>query len=203
MEIGAIYCDMDQVLVNFLGGARKVLGKEFNDPCLGKDNDKWVVLATVPSFWTNLDWMPCASILWEEIKGRNTFILSACPPKELNPLCPEQKKLWCQIQLGLSTERVHTVSRSEKQNFAVTDGKPNLLIDDHYGNVNDWCKAGGYAIHHHTIPETMTQLRQFVSQEACHHCGGTGARLGYGDNLIDCVWCASTGVAPKTLQSNS
>jgi hypothetical protein len=162
MEIGAIYCDMDQVLVNFLGGARKALGKEFNDPCLGHDNDKWVILATKPSFWLDLEWMPNAYALWKEIKDQNAFILTACPPIDLNPLCPDQKKAWCKVRLGVPSERVHTVSRLEKKEFAVTNGKPNLLIDDHHGNVADWCKAGGYAIHHFTIPETLNELRQFV-----------------------------------------
>ena len=161
MEIGAIYCDMDQVLVNFLGGARKALGKEFNDACLGEDNDKWVVLATKPSFWLDLDWMPHADLLWQEIKNKNTYILSACPPVELNPLCPDQKKIWCKVRLALPMNRVHTVTRKEKVNFAFTDGKPNLLIDDHFGNVEDWRNAGGYAIHHHTVPETLTALMQF------------------------------------------
>jgi hypothetical protein len=162
MEIGAIYCDMDQVLVNFLGGARKAIGREFNDPVEFGGEEKWPVIGLMPSFWLDLEWMPGAQLLWTEIKDRNTYILSATPKVEIVPLCSLQKKEWCVREMGIASDRVLTVTRKEKKNFAVTNGKPNLLIDDHLGNVTDWQDAGGYGIHHHTIPETIEELRQFV-----------------------------------------
>lgn len=151
---------MDQVLVNFLGGARKALGKEFNDPSLGPDSNKWKLLATIPEFWTNLEWMPNANRLWTYIKDYDTYILSACPHPDDHPTCPDEKKEWCRIQLGVSHERVHTVRRSQKKDYAVVTGTPNLLIDDHPKNVLEWELAGGIAILHHTVPETLIALKQ-------------------------------------------
>jgi hypothetical protein len=151
---------MDQVLVNFLGGARKALGKEFNDPCLGPDHDKWLILAKLPAFWVNLEWMPGAQLLWHNIKGKNTYILSACPRKDENPMCPTEKKAWCERELGIPQSRVFTVDMIEKKNFAKDDA-PNLLIDDHLGNVLDWQAAGGIGIHHNTVPETLEELKQY------------------------------------------
>ena len=65
-----IYCDLDQVLVNFLGGAKKALYDagidiEFNakDQHLEKDQ-KWEILKQVPKFWANLEFMPDGMILW-------------------------------------------------------------------------------------------------------------------------------------------
>lgn len=154
----SIYCDMDQVLVNFLGGARKALGMEFNDARLGTDSDKWRIIAEMPGFWRSLEWMPQAHLLWNRIKDRDTYILSACPPEKESPLCPGEKKLWCSDQLGIQEHRVHTVSRAEKALFATSEGRPNLLIDDHPRNVSEWQSAGGIAILHHTIPETLREL---------------------------------------------
>lgn len=160
MHIGAIFCDMDQVLVNFLGGARRALGMEFNDPKFpGQNRDKWLFLATIPLFWDNLPWMPEAQILWDRIKGPNTYILSACPLLEENPTCPGEKMTWCVRELGVSPGQVLTVHRRrEKKNFATTNGKANLIIDDHIDTINGWRDAGGIAIHHHTIPETLYEL---------------------------------------------
>ena len=154
----SIYCDMDQVLVNFLGGARRALGMEFNDPRLGSDKDKWFIIAQMPGFWRSLHWMPQAPLLWERIKDKNTYILSACPLPEEAPLCPTEKKLWCADNLNLHENRVHTVKRAEKARYAQTNGIPNLLIDDHPRNVSEWEAAGGIAILHHTIPETLSEL---------------------------------------------
>lgn len=156
-----IYCDMDQVLVNFLGGTRKVFGMEFNDARLGSDTDKWRVLAEIPGFWKTLDWMPQAHLLWDRIKHRDTYILSACPPPNESPLCPVEKKEWCVEQLSVSVERVHTVKRGEKALFATHQGQPNLLIDDHPRNCLEWKDAGGIVIEHRTVPMTLLELERY------------------------------------------
>jgi 5'(3')-deoxyribonucleotidase len=92
---------MDQVLVNFLGGGRKALGREIND--LGMDNDKWPILINQnPTFWLNLEWMPNAQKIWERIRKKDVYVLTAIPSLELNPIAGPQKKLWCERELGIS-----------------------------------------------------------------------------------------------------
>lgn len=160
IHVRRIYCDMDQVLVNFLGGARRAFGKEFNDPSLGKDDAKWVTLATMPGFWLNLEWMPDAQKIWERIKDKDTYILSACPSPDLNPLCAPEKKQWCVRELGIAPERIITVfKRTDKYSYA-RKGHPTLLIDDHYENCMNWTLRDGMCIWHHTVPETLLELRR-------------------------------------------
>ena len=156
-----IYCDMDQVLVNFLGGGRKALGREIND--LGLDNDKWPVLINeFTTFWLNLEWMPNAQKIWERIHKKDVYILTACPPVELNPLAGPQKKQWCERELGISQDRVITVpDRKGKLKYSRHGGRPNLIIDDHLSTVMDWCLRDGNAVWHHTVPETLEDLKQF------------------------------------------
>jgi 5'-nucleotidase len=153
-----VYCDLDQVLVNFLGGAKRLFGKEFNDPLLGSNDDKWVRIASHPGFWSELPWMPRGRVLWDRLVPYNPFILSACPPAELNPTCSTEKREWCTIQLEIASERVYTVNRADKQSYAFTDSQPNLLIDDHPHNVAEWRAAGGIAVHHQSITETLQEL---------------------------------------------
>jgi hypothetical protein len=153
-----VYCDMDQVLVNFLAGARAALGREFNDPCLGTDQEKWRKIQNIQGFWANLEWMPGAILLWERIKPYSPHILSAAPHEDDAPSCPAEKTIWCRQELVLPDERIHIVRRSEKKDFAVIDGVVNMLIDDHPRNVAEWREAGGIAILHTTVPETLREL---------------------------------------------
>jgi hypothetical protein len=156
LNIEAIYCDMDQVIVNFLGGARKALGREFNDPVEFGGEDKWPSIGQMPTFWLDLEWMPGARQIWNLIKDKDSYILSAIPRVEVVPLCSIQKKEWCIREMEICPARALTVARADKKNFA---GPRKLLIDDHGGNCQDWQAAGGVAIHHHTVPETLRELK--------------------------------------------
>jgi len=153
-----VYVDLDQVLVNFLAGARKALGKEFNDPSLGTDPEKFRHLSdTCINFWLNLEWMPGAESLWNQLRQYNPFILSATPPADIYPSCPAEKIQWCIDNLGITKDRVFIVSRKEKREFSNPD---SLLIDDHPTNVREWRENGGTAILHHTVTETLNEITQ-------------------------------------------
>jgi len=47
-ELPTIFCDMDQVLVNFLKGSEAVLGKPFNE--IDKDK-RWPKIGQKKDFW--------------------------------------------------------------------------------------------------------------------------------------------------------
>ena len=50
--------------------------------------------------------------------------------------------------------------RSQKQQYATTDGKPNILIDDYMKNINEWEKKGGIGIHHTDPRKTINELKR-------------------------------------------
>ena len=155
-----IYCDMDQVVVNFLLGARHSLGVEFNDPSFSNEAEKWERISKFPEFWYTLPWMPNAEALWNRIKHHSPYVLTAFP--NLSPNAVAQKKLWCSHHLGLPDHRCLTVpKREDKQIFAITGNIPNLLIDDHPKNIQEWIAAGGIGIIHHTVPETLERLTEY------------------------------------------
>jgi len=63
-DLPEIYCDMDQVLVDFIGGAEEVIGMPFAQ---AEKDDRWEAIKNTKDFWANLDWMPGAKRLYSFI----------------------------------------------------------------------------------------------------------------------------------------
>ena len=71
-----IYCDMDMVLVDFLGGAKEVLGVDFRQ---ANKEQRWTILDAEPNFFANLKPMPDWKTLWNFIRKFDPYILTAAP----------------------------------------------------------------------------------------------------------------------------
>lgn len=158
-KLPQIYCDMDQVLVNFIGGANEVLRARGlpNFPEADKE-EKWSALKSVPKFWANLKPMPDGLLLWKFIRQHNAWILST--PSRRMETCRPEKIEWVRKHLG-NVEHIYLVPREDKQKFAMSeDGTPNLLIDDHIKNINEWESKGGIGIRHINTMKTISQLRK-------------------------------------------
>lgn len=163
-KLGTIYCDMDGVLADFMKGAHDVLGHAFDDKDLNKMNpnhkqntrDK---VAKHPGFWEDLPLMPGALQLWKFINKYNAHILTAYP--SWDPGGKKGKRIWVKKHLNnLPDERFHAVQRAEKQDYAKTDGKPNILIDDYIKNIKEFEAAGGIGIHHIDAETTISKLKK-------------------------------------------
>ena len=150
---------MDQVLVNLMGGANRVLAAAGLKPFPQEEKDaKWEALSKVPKFWANLEPMSDAMMLWRYIKPHQTHILST--PSKRMATCKPEKLEWIRKHLG-NVEQIYLVPRENKQKFAVTsDGTPNLLIDDYEKNIKEWVAKGGIGIRHINSINTISQLRK-------------------------------------------
>ena len=73
-DLPEIYCDMDQVLCDFMKGADKALGSSFVQ---ADKATRWAKIAQTKNFWANLAWMPGAKRLYSFIAKYNPHILSA------------------------------------------------------------------------------------------------------------------------------
>ena len=148
-----IYCDLDQVLVDFLGAAEQVLGEPYTS------EKKYVLEEISPNFYRNLEWIEGGFCLWEFLSKFEMEILSASP-RTWMPNAKKDKNEWIDENLGEEVKR-NLVSRHEKKNFALSEkGQPNLLIDDHLKNVSEWQLAGGVAIHHTSLEKTLRKLQE-------------------------------------------
>ena len=73
-ELPDIYCDMDQVLCNFLKGADEAIGGSFVQ---APKDTRWGKINQTKDFWANLEWMPGGKRLWQFISRYDPYILSA------------------------------------------------------------------------------------------------------------------------------
>jgi len=158
-----LYVDMDQVLVNFLDGAEKVLGKAYTDKeywMKDSSGDKKSLLTKkAPNFFRDLDWMPDGKQLWNFISKHRPNILSAHPTKWM-PNSKKDKATWLSRN-AKGTNDIHLVKREDKQKYAISpSGQPNILIDDHPKNIKEWQAKGGVGVLHKSAKETITKLRK-------------------------------------------
>ena len=154
-DLPAIYCDMDEVLCAFLKGAKKAIGGDF--PSEDKDK-RWKLISQTKDFWANLDWMPGAERLHDFITRYDAYILSAYSNRDRNSKVGKMK--WLKKNTKFKRANIHLVMRSEKQIYAMTDGKPNVLIDDYMKNIKEWEAKGCIGIHHTNVGKTISELKK-------------------------------------------
>ena len=114
-------------------------------------------------FWAELPPMPDMKQLWGFISTFQPNILTAVPAVRLvwDPPAGIQKAMWCEKNLGISRDRVYAVQRRDKKHFAKSsDGRPNVLIDDHQNNIQEFKSAGGIAIHHTSASNSIAELEK-------------------------------------------
>ena len=59
-----------------------------------------------------------------------------------------------------SRNDVYTVKRKDKKHFNTAhDGRPNVLIDDHIKNIEEWRVGGGLGVHHTSADSSIKQLK--------------------------------------------
>ena len=153
-DIGDIYCDMDQVLCNFMKGADEAVGSSF----VHADNDdRWNKISQTKGFWANLEWMPGGKKLWQFISRHDPFILSAYSARD--PNSRDGKKKWLAKYTDIKRSNINLVRRADKQKYAMTDEIPNILIDDYAKNIVEWEKKGGIGIHHTDTSKSLSELK--------------------------------------------
>jgi hypothetical protein len=154
-ELPTIFCDMDEVLVAFRSGAEKAIGMPFPD---ADKEERWKAINQTKGFWANLDWMPGAKRLWDFISRYDTEILSAYSGRD--PTSRVGKMKWLSKNTKIKRGKVNLVMRSDKQKYATTNGKPNILIDDYIKNINEWEAKGGIGVHHTNVSKTIAELKR-------------------------------------------
>jgi len=154
-DLPDIYCDMDQVLVDFMKGADEVVGGSF---VTSDKEERWNKINQTKRFWTELEWMPGARKLYQFIARYDPHVLSAYSTRD--PNSRNGKKKWLNKHTKFSPSNINLVKRADKQKFATKDGKPNILIDDYIKNIKEWEAKGGIGIHHTNVGKTLAELKR-------------------------------------------
>ena len=154
-ELPDIYCDLDEVLVDFMRGADAAVGGNF----VKMDADeRWNRINQTKGFWENLGWKPNAKRLHDFIIRYNPHVLSAHTGRD--PTSKVGKMKWLKKNASFKRANIHLVLRSQKKSYATTDEKPNVLIDDYDKNIREWEAAGGIGIHHTDVGKTISELKR-------------------------------------------
>ena len=154
-DLPEIYCDLDEVLVDFIRGANAAVGGDFVKT--DKD-DRWNKVNQTKGFWANLGWKPNAKRLHEFIIRYNPHVLSAYPDRD--PNARNGKMKWLKKNTGFKGAKIHLVLRSQKKDYATTDDKPNVLIDDYIKNIREWEAKGGIGVLHTDVGKTISELKR-------------------------------------------
>ena len=154
-DLPDIYCDMDQVLVDFMKGADEAVGGSFVTSDKG---ERWNKINQTKRFWAELEWMPGARKLYQFIARYDPHVLSAYSARD--PNSQNGKKKWLNKHTNFSRSNTNLVKRADKQKFAMEDGKPNILIDDYIKNIKEWEAKGGIGIHHTKTGKSIAELKR-------------------------------------------
>tara|TARA_Y100000034_G_scaffold50950_1_gene62684 strand:+ start:1593 stop:2108 length:516 start_codon:yes stop_codon:yes gene_type:complete len=154
-DLPEIYCDLDEVLVDFMRGADAAVGGNFVK--MDKD-ERWNKLNQTKGFWKNLDWKPGAKRLHDFIIRYNPHVLSAYTGRDSTSKTGKMK--WVKKNTSFKRGNIHLVFRSQKKNYATTEGKPNILIDDYDKNIREWEASGGIGILHTDVRKTISELKR-------------------------------------------
>lgn len=176
MKFDYVFLDMDGVLADFMGGAFKAHGREYNAAEYPKGcweiadhwqmpvNEFWAAIHADPHFWESLLPYGWASDLMELAceYGKEVKIITS-PAR--SPSCYSGKRSWWGKVVPAKIELIICKS---KQLIAA----PNrLLIDDGDHNIDAWRAAGGQAIvfpqpwndHWHLSDDPMAYVRRKLS----------------------------------------
>ena len=154
-DLPSIYCDMDQVLCAFMKAADSAVGGSFVQ---ADKTDRWNKINQVKGFWENLEWMPGAKALYKKIMKYDAHILSAYSGRD--PTSRTGKMKWLAKNTDFKRSKINLVMRSQKQRFATTDGKPNVLVDDYIKNIKEWESKGGIGVHHTNVGKSIGELNR-------------------------------------------
>ena len=154
-DLPDIYCDMDGVLCNFMKAADYAVGGDF---VTTDSKERWMKINQTRGFWENLEWMPGAKRLYQKIMRYDPYILSAFSGRD--PTSKNGKMKWLAKNTDFKKSNILLVMRSQKQKYATTNGKPNVLIDDYIKNINEWESKGGVGVHHTSVGKSIGELNR-------------------------------------------
>lgn len=154
-KFNEIFLDLDGVMFDFDGGVKRITGKFPHE--LDK-REMWKRINSTRDFFFNLDLLPRAMEMYRYIKTLEmthdvkTRILTGLPSMTGSA---DQKRRAVAQCIDQDLEVIVLPSKDK-----VLHAKPNaILIDDRDEMTSPWSRAGGFAILHRSVDETIEILK--------------------------------------------
>lgn len=156
-KINCIYLDMDGVIADFEKRYLELYNvtpeSTRNNKQFGGFFDNFIE----GNNFATLDLMPDAMQLVMALRNAlpPTQILSSTANPKRHEAISKQKIEWLEMQ-GIDFQRNLVPGKELKKKYARTD---TLIIDDTESVIDDWRAAGGVAILHKNVADTLVQLK--------------------------------------------
>ncbi len=169
-----LYLDMDGVLMDFDRHKEKYIAPwekrtyhhlpraEWTAEEKERDAELHRIMA-LPDFWTTMEPMPDAYMLWGFCRPFHPHVLTATPNNaHYRERCAKDKlkRIHELFDSRFPVEDFHAVLRSEKKAHALPG---HILVDDMAPNCDEWTANGGTAILHKDALSTIRILREILN----------------------------------------
>jgi len=158
LKISCIYLDMDGVICDFVARYKKLFNESPDQIRDKKQFNLFNQFIHGQNFET-LEMMPHASELLEFLRNAPvpTEILSSTARQDSHENISKQKEIWLNSH-GITFKRNFVPGKQLKKEYARED---TLIIDDTESVITDWRIAGGHAIWHRDVPNTLAMLKLY------------------------------------------
>jgi len=149
---------MDGVICDFVGRYKKLFNESPDQIRDKKQFNLFNQFIHGQNFAT-LEMMPHASELLEFLRNAPvpTEILSSTARQDSHENISKQKEIWLNSH-GITFKRNFVPGKQLKKEYARED---TLIIDDTESVITDWRIAGGHAIWHRDVPNTLAMLKLY------------------------------------------
>ena len=159
LKISCIYLDMDGVICDFVGRYKKLFNVDPDQTRNKKDFSNFFGKFIEGQNFATLEMLPHVSELLEFLRNAPvpTEILSSTARADSHENISRQKTIWLDSH-GITFKRNFVPGKQLKKEYAKED---TLIIDDTESVITDWRIAGGHAIWHRDVPNTLAMLKLY------------------------------------------
>lgn len=154
-----LFLDVDGVLADFDGGVVRLTGltPEQLEEQRGRGGF-WKALARAEGFYANLDPLPGAPEMVEQVRHLKPILLTGLP---LGKWAAPQKERWAARHFP-GVPIITTMARNKHLHME----KGDVLVDDRENHRHLWENAGGIFVHHRSAEDTLRKLAKIYPSVA-------------------------------------
>jgi 5'(3')-deoxyribonucleotidase len=158
----SLWIDSDGVLASY-----EEMYKKLGGDLLEKGKVKAMRFKSMPHFFATLPLCPDARKLWNFCKSLDPDFYVLTAASNYSPTSREDKEHWYRKNFNFGgSHLVITAYPTDKQKYA---GPNKILVDDNPKNCSEWERAGGIAIEHKTVDNTINQLKALYGHGEAFH----------------------------------